>query len=48
MAQDRVVETESGNQLIQNSLPALDVHENVMGFVNLVNGVGQLPPAPVF
>ena len=48
MAQYRVVETKRAGQLIQDSLLALDVHEHVMGFVDFVNGVGQLASTPIF
>ena len=47
MTQDGIVVTERGGQLINTDSP-LHIHQNVVGFVNFVDGIGQLTTAPVF
>ena len=48
MAQHGVVEFECMFQFVQRGLVALDVHEHVVGLVNFLDHVGELPAAPVF
>src|SRR5690606_2049993 len=47
-AQHRVVELERALELAQRLEAALDVHEHVVRLVDLVDGIGELAPAPVF
>ena len=48
MANDRVVELEGAGHAVERVLRALDVHEYVVGLVDLVDRVGELAPPPVF
>ena len=47
IADDGVVEAECALHFFQHRLAALDVHQDVVGLVDLVDRIGQLPPAPV-
>src|SRR3954453_4640062 len=48
MAQNGVIEAEGVLELVQRFLVDLDVHQHVVGFVNLLDRKGELTPAPVF
>jgi hypothetical protein len=48
VAQHGIVETERAFEFVAGLGAALDVQKHVMRLVNPVDGVGQLPPAPVF
>ena len=48
MTQHRVAEAKCARELVDGLLVALDVHENVVRLVDLGDGVGELPTAPVF
>ena len=48
MAQYGVIEFESVLEFIKHRLITLDVHQNVVCFVNFLNWIDQLPSAPVF
>ena len=48
MANDRVVELEGAGHSVERNVRALDVHEDVVGLVNLVDRVGELASSPVF
>jgi hypothetical protein len=48
VAQNRVVEPECAGKLVQRIAVHLDVHEDVVGLVDLVDREGQLAPTPIF
>src|SRR5436853_7284801 len=48
MPQHRVVELERVLQLIERSRVAFDVHEDVMGLVDLGDRIRKLPASPIF
>ena len=48
MAQYGVIEFEGVLEFIKHRLITLDVHKNVVCFVNFLNWIDQLPSAPVF
>ncbi len=48
MTQYSVIELESVLEFVEHCLIALDVHQNVVCLVNFLDGIDQLPPAPVF
>jgi hypothetical protein len=48
MAQHGVIEAERVLQLVQGFLVAFDIHQHVMGLVDLLDRIGQLAAAPVF
>jgi hypothetical protein len=48
MTEDRIVEAEGAEQLVQGTLVALDIQEDVVSFVDLGDGMCQLATAPVF
>ena len=43
-----VIEPERSHQFIQGFLAALDIHQQIVGLVDLVDRMGELPSTPVF
>ena len=48
VADDRIVVTERRGEFVHGGIGSLDVHEDVVGFVNLGDGIGQLSATPIF
>src|SRR6185437_1922270 len=47
VAEHRIAEAERARQVTERLLIALDVHEHVVRFVHLGDGIGELAPAPI-
>jgi hypothetical protein len=48
VAQNGVIELECSFNIFQRFRTTLDVHQNIVGLVNLVDGISQMATAPVF
>jgi len=48
ITQHRVIEPEGTNELIERRFAALQIEHQVMGLMDLINGMGELAASPVF